>query len=394
MAMNLSGLGAAVDVGSSYAKADAAGANVLKRRAAKVEMEKTAKTAEIMKQYGAGTMTLEDAGNAMVGVDPKMGLDMQREDRSIKKDAALQRTKAFDDIKTAVKSVKSEAGYAELKRTYSEKYKDVEGFNVQQMLPPTWDDLTKVEGVWLEELEAVTTLGKQVELAKDLEHRLGAEHPRTVAAKVEQERLEDKAVTAAEAADLAIRKAKADLANEGKPKDKYKQRDFVLPDGSTQKQESYEDGAEGTWTNFGSPKAATGSTKANVTPTGITTKQLETATRIIESDPALSDVSNTDLMTDAIVSEANKRAKDSEEDYTTIMRNVISDMKETNITPGKKRRGAFGIDMFAADEPSTYEPTSFVTLQRAIDRGYPAQVNPSTGEKQAKVNGKWIQIIE
>ncbi len=113
--MDLRGLGVTFDATSAFESADRAVANELEIKRRQEQAEKDTKTAELFKQYGAGGMTMEDLGNAMMGVDAKMGMEIRRDVRVQRNQDHTKRVSAFNDIHTRAKGIGSEEEYSAFK---------------------------------------------------------------------------------------------------------------------------------------------------------------------------------------------------------------------------------------------------------------------------------------
>lgn len=388
----MNGLGQVISLQDSFNAANQGASQELQMQQALAARQTEAAAKGIMEQFGTGGMTEEDAINAMMGVNPDFAMDWRRQAKADKNAQFEQRGKALDWMEKELEGVEDDDDLAELKRRAADRWAGVEGFDPEKVLPfETYDEFKAVKPAWVNEKVALTGVAKKTQEFNELVERYGKTDPRAVAAGKELERAEQDYIRAEEEADLRMEKLRLERDALARGDKDFKFRKESRNIGNGMKQEFYSEDDGRTWKPWGTAYEASDSSSKNVTPTTITDTQIEKAGLLIDNDPDLAGVENKDLLLDAVVSRANKIAKDSEEDYVQIIRRVIDEVKATDIEPGEKK-DLFGIDWLAPDKSAKYTPQGFVTEARARENKYPIAVNPKTGEKMAKIGDKWVPV--
>ena len=347
----MNGLGDVISLSESMRRASASVLDELKMRSYLAEEDKAVAVNDVMRRHGAGEITLEDAGNALLGVDPDKGLALIKEHRSRIDGDRKTRTDFMGWFSKKAKGVESQEDLDYLITEANIRGKDVPEYSISH-IPTDFKDFGEIKSALIGEADEMTGLMKDIRAHESIETKYGPDDERTKSAWAKVTESTDKLDKSERDFRKSLREnftsesigrfEESDDWSELERHIEYKDREVHLGEGRYQKQESA-DGGE-TWEPVGDPYKKKDRKGAS---TAITKNQLSAAQRIIDADEELTGISNDEEMRDAAVTRANNRARDNDDDYVTILRKVFKGIKK-----GEIKKGAEG---WFWDDPSTFE---------------------------------------
>ena len=405
----MNGLGQVFNMGQSVTDAQAAVGNEIKLREYQKGVQQEQALKQLMGGYAAGQMTPEEVTRQAMAVDPETGIKLQSHFATLSKERRValkaqreELSSVMDRIATAGKEITTQEELDAFRASMAELGRGVTGFDINN-IPANYETWEAVKGGLGVEAKYTSTFMKDIAAHEEIVSKYGADSP---VAKESANRLtKTTREFQAKERDFQVDLLKtfspetvATALNTGKysglqPRDKLSKGGVLRRKDGTYDTVTFNT-ATGQYALLdGTPiTAADGvvmtrpqSDDDEKAPTVITTKQLDAARRIVEGDEAFKDVENLDEMIDAVVTRSNMIAQNSKDDYGTILRTVVKNIKSGELQEDGAKHWYGDKDKFS--------PATNVTEEEIKAKGLTIYENDAGEKGYVDGEGKW-QLIK